>query len=277
MLIGNTSQGLPIFHDGNASRVLGRIKTDKPKVQIKAFAEYLANSNVPSIDLTTIGNYDRYQKNIPILDQGQVGSCVAHGHATAMMKARDLQGMTYQALSPDGLYAFIDNGTDQGSDPADAITALEKTGIPLLSDISDNFILLSNINAAALANALRFRIVPGAVYQCQNFQELVTADYLGFATTLTINVGNNFNPSSNGLVGYSPGVANHCVSGGEALKQINGQWAYRFRNSWNTTWGENGCAWFTAEFTDQQPQVELYAIQWVLSDPQDPTNIPTLN
>jgi hypothetical protein len=270
-----TGHIVPAFIDpGGNYRILGRIKTNRPKIEITPFLDYLQTIQNPVFDLTTLPPYDRFQTNIPILDQGQVGSCVAHAHASAMMKSRDLAGSTYTPLSPDSLYAAIDNGVDQGSDPADAITALQKTGICLLSDVPDNFILASAISPVAMQNALRFLIVPEGVYSCASLAEMVTADALGFSTTMTVNVGSNFNPGSNGVVGYTPGFANHCVSGGEAFDLISGVPSYRLRNSWTTDWGINGCGWVQSRHIDLQPGVEMYAIKWVLIDDLDVLNPP---
>jgi Papain family cysteine protease len=275
-IMGVHHNGLPTFFDHTSGkwRILGVKRSSRPKLKVETFAQFMKSRGEPPDLLSSIPDYDRFQTNVPILDQQQVGSCVAHGHTSAVLKARDISGATYVPLSADSLYAYIDNGVDEGSDPADAITALQQTGICTLADVPDNFILAANIPAAAVTNALRFRIVPTGVYSCATFAQLVTADWLGFATTLTINVGDNFNPDSTGVVGYTSGVANHCVSGGEAKRTVNGVAQYRFRNSWNTSWGINGCAWFPAKTIDSQPQGEYYAIQWTILDPLDPLNGP---
>ncbi len=265
---------LPAIHDGVEWRFLGRIKTDLPKNPIARFSDYLVANSIPVLDLSTLAPYDRYQSNIPILDQNSMGACTAHSHCTFIMKARDTAGETYIALSPTSLYSQINGGTDQGSDPADAITALENTGICTLADVPDTFVLWNAISDAAKTTAKRFRISSLAVYKCDNFAELVTADYLGFATTLTINVSNNWGPDSNGVVSFARGFANHSVSGGEAFKLIGGVPSYRFRNSWTNTWGISGCAWCQSPHIDQQQGVELYCCKWVLSDPNDPLNPP---
>ncbi len=272
-----TGHSLPAFltADGEV-RYLGRVIRPGAHAALAAqpFKAWLNQTGNPVVDLNTLPAYDRCQVGVPILDQDQIGSCTAHACTAAMMKARDLAGMTFQLLSPDSLYAGIDGGQDQGSDPADGIKYMQDTGICLNSDIPDKFILLSNIPPAALATAKRFRIVPNGVYQCQTFAEMVTADYFGFSIILTINVGNNFGPAANGIVGFTGGGANHCVSGGEAFAKIGGTPAYRFRNSWTTSWGQNGYAWCTAQHIDGQPYLEVYAIQWALKDPLDVSNPP---
>ena len=62
----------------------------KLKAPVEPFADFLQAAQVPVLDLTALMPYDRYQGSIPILDQGQIGSCVAHAHTTAVLKCRDL-------------------------------------------------------------------------------------------------------------------------------------------------------------------------------------------
>ncbi len=267
-----TGHEAPAFIDPlGIPRILGRTFSNRPQMAIQPFADA---PGVPVIDLAKIPAYDRWQANIPILDQGQIGSCTAHGLASAMMKARDLANYAYIPLGPTSLYAQINGGRDQGSNPSDGITALQQNGICTLADVPDTFIRWESISSQAKDTAKRFRVVAEGVYTLSNFAEIVTADYLGWGVCLTINVGNNFNPGTNGIVGYAPGMANHCVSGGEGFQLIGGQPAYRFRNSWTTRWGVNGCGWFTARYIDQQPQMEAFAIKWTLADPLDPNNPP---
>lgn len=275
MLSTETYNGLPVFHDGNEYRLLGRTINPHSVSYSRPFSQFLEETANPVLDLSKLDPYDRYQKNVPILNQGQVGSCNAHAHTTALEKVRDLEGQTYIALSADSLYAQIDGNRDAGSAPEDAIVAMQNTGICLLSDVPDNFILWSHISDAAKQTAKRFRIAVNDSYTCANFAEMVTADYLGFAITFTIRCGNNFNNiSSEGVVGLSRGMGNHDVSGGEAYKRLkDGTPAYRFRNSWDTTWGDSGMAWITEAHFANQPYLVINAIKRSLSDPND-SNLP---
>jgi hypothetical protein len=276
LTVAYTKSGVefPAFFDGTENRILGRIQTDAPKLKVAPFSEYLASINAPVVDVTKLAPYDRYQVNVPVLDQNGLGACCGHSHTTGMEKARDSAGYTYQALSADSLYAQVNGGHDGGSDPADCITAMEQNGICLLSEVPDKWVLWQNIPASAKDNAKRFRIVAAGVYSCKSFAEVVTADSLGFSTTFTINVGNNFGPGSDGVVGFAPGFANHCVAGGEAFRIQNGTPQYRSRNSWGTSWGQNGLFWIEAKHIDNQPGAECYAIMWALEDPQEPNPIP---
>src|SRR3954462_9957424 len=90
----STARGgiLPAIHDGNTWRFLGRIKTNRLKAQVEPFADFLQAAQIPVLDPAVMQPYERYQSAVPILDQGQVGSCVAHAHCTAVLKVRDLNG-----------------------------------------------------------------------------------------------------------------------------------------------------------------------------------------
>lgn len=270
----HTGETVNAFWDGTEHRFLGRIRTNNPKLSFSPFSEYLAQINAPVLDISHIPAYDRYQTNVPILDQKRLGACCGHSYTTLNLKARDQAGQTLVLLSADSLYAQVNGGRDGGSDPADVVTALEQNGECTLAEVPDEWVLWGNVSASAKQNALRFRLLAAGIYSISSFAELVTADYLGFSTAFTINVGNNFGPGSDGVVGFAPGQANHCVAGGEGLRIVNGVPQYRFRNSWNTSWGTNGCAWITQEHIDKQVGVEAHALMWVPEDPNDITNIP---
>jgi hypothetical protein len=108
------------------------------------------------------------------------------------------------------------------------------------------------------------------VYQINTYDEMATAMYLRYAVILTINVGNNFGPDSSGMVGFAGGTANHCVCGGAAKKGDN----LRFMNSWKSSWGVNGGAWFSRRHIDNQVQGDHWAIKTTMIDPLDPHQPP---
>jgi hypothetical protein len=266
---------LPVHFDGKEPRFCGCIKTNKMKMAVKPYTAFH-----PVIDLKEIGPFDYSQPNIPILDQKQNGSCTAHGWTTALMKARERAGMSYVALSPDSLYAQINDGVDEGSDPADAVGALAKNGICQLSEVPDNFILWEQIPNQAKENAKRFRIETKEVYRCTGesgsiFNEMVTAAYLRFSIVLTVCVGPNFNPDPNGVVGYSRGQGNHCTAGDNKFEfDSKGNPLYWAINSWTNQWSIGGKYKITRKHIDSQPNVEVFALRLPLSDPQDPANPP---
>lgn len=265
-------QNMPALYANERYRKLGVKLSRTPKIAIAAMADFLAG--VPRLDLMSLAPYDNTVSAVPRRNQGQVGDCVANGAVTAIQKARNWAGMTFHEFSPNGSYAFINGGLDNGSDPRDMVKEWIERGLFLLSDVPDLLTPQANISPAAIVNAARFRGNSNGVYQGQNFVELVSADALMFGTTFTVRVGDNFGPDPSGVVGFEPGPGTHQVCGGQALRIVNGVLQFRFDNSWGLEWGINGQAWITAQHIDQQTDPLIFAYKWSLSDPLDPLNPP---
>ncbi len=264
-----TGDWLPAHHDGIEERFLGRIAEAKtPKM-----CGLWSDSGNPTLPLSQIPDFDWSNPIIPIYDQDGNGSCVGHGVIRAFEQARLAAGQTYIPLSPDGLYAHINGGRDQGAAPTDGVNWLITSGAETLADVPDVYILERNIPASARQTALRFRLNHLQVYQLNTFQECVTASFLRYAVILTVNVGGSFTPnSSTGLVNFTGGTANHCVC-------ATGKWVksggyYWFDNSWRSSWGVNGRGSIQVQHIDRQPQSDLWAVKGVLPDPLDPLNPP---
>ncbi len=267
-----TGQQLPAHDDGTEYRFLGRIQTDRPKLQVRLFR--MAN---PVIDPKTIPDFDWSPPELTILDQDGNGSCVGHGGCMFVQVGRAAAGMPYIPLSADSLYAQINGDRDQGADPGDAVTQLAANGICTLADVPDTFVLWRNIPALAKETAKRFRILKPAVYQLETFAEIATAIYLRFSVFLTVNVGGSFTPTADtGMVNFTPGFANHCVFGGcRKFTLPSGEPALECWNSWNTTWGRQGKFSINAQHIDKQPGGSHWALKWMEPDPLDPDNPPT--
>jgi hypothetical protein len=268
--VGVPGSPLPAIIANGEYRRLGVKLSDRPKVAIRTFRDYLAGN--PILDLATMQPYDLPVVGVPIRNQGQLGDCVCNALISAVEEERLFAGQTLQAFSPAALYALVNGGSDNGSDPRDAITEWQSKGLCLASDVPpDTWILAADLPPAAMLTALRFRGSALAVYQIANFAELVTADWLGFGTTLTINVGDNFGPDSSGLVGVTNGPGNHQMAGGRGYRRVNGRPQLKLRQSWGE-WGLAGYCYAEEPSILGQQQPLMFAYRWVLSDPLDVTN-----
>ncbi len=266
----STGHDLPAITDQSGIIRLLAAMPSGAKIRPNLFGSAAAPAVLPDSKLAV---FDRTH-DVPIMDQGQRGSCVGHGSDSGVMLCRAQAGMTFQLLSPTWIYAHINGGRDAGSAPSDAVDFLEKVGTCLMSECPEKYIFTQQIpNVAALQQtASRFRL--SKVYQIDgtDFGQRLSAAMLGFHLIDCVNVGNNFMQiGPDGVPAASRGVGNHCVCGGEALKKLpDGRWAIKYRNSWSTQFGQGGFMWLTEDHFSHQPQCECFAVQVISEDPQDP-------
>lgn len=266
-----TGHALPAFDDGIERRFLASIPS--PMLARADFPGY-ASSN-PVIPRSEWRPIKRPRPRVPILDQDGRGACVGHGAATALMMARDVAGLDFELVSAPFVYALINGGWDRGSSPADAAKVLLDTGVCLMSEFPEPQYLKSHIPAAAYETAKRFRAIE--IYQCANFDEMVSAWILGFTLFDTIQVGSNFNSlDADECPPASRGAGNHCIASGDELRQgRNGDWILDHRNSWTEQWGTAGHFGYREQHATAQGQwFECYAIKSPQDDPQAIDNPP---
>jgi hypothetical protein len=223
--------------------------------------------------------FDRTQSVVPILDQGQVGSCTGHGGATAVMISRAIEGQSFELLAPGMLYAQVNGGVDQGASLSDVVTALQTTGVCLESQMPDGFYRPSQITSAAKATAGRFQTPLNAWVTFSTFQEMCSLAQMGATIYYSITAGGSWSndPTSDGVVPYIRGSGNHAQAGGTRMKRLpSGDWAIGGINSWGKQWWLDGVYWFVAKHIDNQDNFEGYALLSTTQDPQDPNLAPVV-
>lgn len=231
--------------------------------------------NIPLIERKDIIPFDRCRKNVPLMDQGQVGSCNPHGMSTALMLRRSAVNMNFHLFSPCFIYALINGGIDQGSDPSDAIATLRDVGICLDSEVPEGTILKSKLPETAYKTASRFRIETGGFYSFSTFDEMLTAAALGWFFFNTVLVAGNWNQfDKNGSPPAYRGTGNHVTMGGEAIHKLSsGELVIPERNSWGD-WGSNGYYNFREAHIENQSYFQGYALQIPTVDPEDTNILP---
>lgn len=262
-----TGHSLPAFvtADGRP-RVLGCLPGPR---SFRALAYSAAN---PVILRTEWAEYSRHRSDISILNQNTEGSCVAHGWTTMVERARAASGQSFRQLSRAFLYALVNGGRDAGANPADAAQALRDVGICTESTLPYSFIVERQLTAAMRSEAARFRLDSDSVYELSTFDELVSAELLGFKCGTTTYVAGDWNTlDADGCPPAYSGYSNHWVSADTGLKKSRrGNWLIPIINSWGTGWGLNGTCYFSeAHFANQQGLM-MYAIRHPGQDPQDP-------
>lgn len=203
-----------------------------------------------------------------------VHNCNGHAAATTLEMSRWVAGMTHVDLSAWFVYAILCNGVDQGSSIDDALDLLTKTGTCPETDVPYGTINPRSLTDQSRRNASRYKIEIGT--KLVTWDDLLSATMLGRVFNFSICVGGNFNNlDSNGVVGYTSGYGNHAVSGGWGAKPIGGgEWAIRWQNSWDVSWGQRGFAYFTRKHWENQQYATAYDLVAVTDDPQDPEPFP---
>ncbi len=266
--------GLPMVNDGNdVWRVLGTLPPNK-KCKFQNFGDVF--TVIPESQWEEYEPEDWFSQ-VTVYNQGQYGSCTGHGSVAAFTFSWLLSGQPARVFSPTSVYAHINNGVDQGAQVSDALTALEQYGTCLQSQFGENEIFMSQMPAAAQQTALRFRV--GTAYKINSWDELGTAITQGLVVVSGLAVGQNFsNLDSNGVVPLPDTViGGHCMAS-YGLKQINGVWVVKTRNSWGTSWGLNGDCYLQQGIYDPQYgfPFDAFAIGGVIDDPQSPDDPPVL-
>lgn len=169
-----------------------------------------------------------------ILDQDGQGACVGFSAATAMAASRD-DGIE---LSGGCIYGQINGGRDDGAMIADALTALQQTGVCTAATIGQLDWKAARNSSAWKEEAKSFKILEG--YICKTFDELATGLSLGFIGIFGVEVTDRFEPGADGWIPeYAKKWPNHAVCCCN-LVQKGSKWGILMPNTWGTSWGLSG-------------------------------------
>ena len=176
-----------------------------------------------------------------VKDQDGIGACNAFSTINLTMGCRAQSGLAFRDLSTGYLYGNINGGSDDGSLLEDAMAWMITNGTCLSSTVPDLVWQKNKWTNAAKAKeeAKNFSVLEA--YVCQNFDQLASAVQEGFFLGQGIRWYDNYNTDADGWLPAS-GRGNwggHAVCG-FGLAQRNGVWGIATRNSWSSSWGNNG-------------------------------------
>lgn len=201
-------------------------------------------------------SYDLSRWQPPVLDQGEEGSCTAHGGAGLMAFLAIKSGKPYTPLSRQQLYYSTRalEGTvreDSGAQLRDVIKALNKTGMApeLLWPYTEPFTKKPTakvLAAAALNRAAEYQRVAVSVTRMKD------AIVNGFPVLIGITVFDSFESDAVAASGIVPmpltteaSLGGHCMY---AFGYDDSKRAFLVRNSWGESWGIEGNCWIPYDY-----------------------------
>ena len=247
-------------------------KESRAKLMAPSFGDRVGI--LPRSEWRTISNRSRFNY---IMDQKSHGSCVGHGAAGALMRARDATGAKHVDLSGTFVYSYINGNRDQGAMISDAVDVLKEKGTCSYQKCQWDTIYQRDISDDAREEAKRYRALE--IYSVGDedpFGEFVTALMLGFIPVYAVMVGNTFTDLDNdGVCGFDRGPGNHAVTADGIGRRANGEWLIDMVNSWNLDFGQNGRAFITEKHVEAVMQ-DCFIVRASTDDPQEPHDPPAL-
>lgn len=203
---------------------------------------------------------------IPVLDQGQQGSCTGHGTAGIVMFDQQNQGEPVVVPSREFIYynARVYEGApdqDSGAEVRDAVKVVANLGVPADSDFPYNDQVFSRKPPAkAYSDAVKQEAL---VYEAVRYPHLNQALASGFPVVFGFTVYESFESEQVADTGHvpipSPGeqvVGGHCVWTWGYNSNQTGSFqgipprTKACRNSWGAGWGDHGNFYLPQWFFD---------------------------
>lgn len=225
---------------------------------------------IVDVDEETLANAVNIEnKYPPIGDQGQYGTCVAWATGYAMKTALDgidkgwtstqLSNPAYQT-SPADLWAGITSKTNKkgcdGTSFETALTALISTGAASLQDVPYNSLdckKISSPKGASNSKLANYRKIADSDAKqgmtAENFKFYLDE---GRPVVIGAKLGDRFMSwNSSAILSYDTYLQKgmqHAYHAMVLSGYDNDRQAFRVRNSWGTSWGDNGSIWVDYDF-----------------------------
>ena len=231
---------LPVFHGRKLGRLPDKRSLHERFLRLHSLYRSLAQDLPASVDLTS--------KMPSIYDQGQEGSCVDNATAGAAQYDEMQEGIT-PAIMPSRQFLYFnarvkeegtDPSEDSGSTIADGLKAMADFGYPDEAHWPyDPSHFAQTPPDSIYQEAAAHKITDFARVPDNSANDIKSALSLGKPVILGINVYSNFPMEGNGDVPMPAGG----VEGGHGILLVgydDSAQKYKFRNSWGTSWGNQG-------------------------------------
>ena len=170
-----------------------------------------------------------------INNQRSCNGCTGWSAAQAEMRMRAARGFKFVKLSGAYIYSQINGGRDAGSVITDSQMQLMRAGTCTEAEFD-----YPNIYASQARNItpLYKSLITVTV---STFDEIGTAIQMGFFPQFGVTVGGIFERfDSDGVAGYTRGMANHSVHGAGMKRATSGKPIVEMPNTWGAQWGPFG-------------------------------------
>lgn len=193
-------------------------------------------------------------------DQNGQGSCCGHAGAAALSSSWVKQGNDPINFSPCFIYGNINDGQDEGSTIERVLDCLHNIGCCLETEVGPKNIYKRNWNQSVFETAKNYKCPE--IYQARTFDEYVSGMLMGFSGVHGIDVGNAFEPNSDGYLPEQQGSAGGHALHGKGVRIKGSKIFVPTQNSWGRDWGADGCCYMPESYF-QDEWVEMWLIRTV--------------
>jgi hypothetical protein len=162
--------------------------------------------------------------NLPVLAQGSTNYCWFNGTLHGVYLSRAKAGLPHIDLSPASCAAKIKGYRNQGGWAIDAVNGMNKYGVATQELWPANAINKKYDTPEARENAL--------LHTVPEFEQLPDES---FAAVMTCILDDDPDPCTLGLLWWG-----HLVLAVDGVILPNGDFGVKFKNSWGSSWGDNG-------------------------------------
>lgn len=257
---------LPYIDFGGERRYLARLA---PRADFGGLPRYSAAEGLIPRSQWFATPEDNYGARI--LNQGQQGSCVGHGTATAIEIQWLRQGGQPVPFSACWVYGLINGGRDAGAVVSDAMSAVMDYGICTEAEVPPGVIQSGRFPPVARAVAAKWKVQ--AAYHCDSFDAIVSAILRGYTVVHGIDVGRNYaNVDRNGVAPLPDWIAGGHAQCSYGLKFIGGEPVIDTQNSWGKGFGIDGMCRLRSAHFGPAGRVDAFAVEVV--DPTQDNDFP---